>query len=147
MHIKCPERSLRSFLVIITLFAILYIFGFMIQTIFSNLRFRNSIFERIDCGIYEGATNRATFRNKAFAAWSEFNIIGQWHQDMSETEESELEKIDARKTTSIINGTLSCFCESENEKHGFFQTTYGTYNFKAGPDQHLGEKKMVDLGA
>jgi hypothetical protein len=39
---------------------------------------------------------------------------------MSETEESELEKIDARKTTSIINGTLSCFCESENEKHGFF---------------------------
>lgn len=66
---------------------------------------------------------------------------------MSETEEAELEKFDPRRTSSIINGSLSCFCESEYDKHGYFQTTYGSYNFKAGPDNHIGEKKMVELGA
>ena len=66
---------------------------------------------------------------------------------MSETEESELEKVDTRETSSIINGTLSCFCDSEYEKHGYFSTTYGGYNFKSSGASHLGEKKMVGLGA
>ena len=74
MHIKSSEKCARGFLVCLTLLAILYVFGFLVQVLISNMRFQNTMFEKLD-GEYDRAiNNHALFKNKAFAAWSEYNI-------------------------------------------------------------------------
>ena len=116
MHIKSSEKCARGFLVCLTLLAILYVFGFLIQVLISNMRFQNTMFEKLD-GEYDRAfNNHALFKNKAFAAWSEYNIQGQWRADVISGDDQEFEnKIESseRETSSFINGTLAAFCDSE----------------------------------
>lgn len=77
MQIKLSERYVRGFLVFLTLFALLY-FSFLIQVLFSNWRFESQNYEKIDCTEYKTINNKNLFENRAFAAWGEYNIQGQW---------------------------------------------------------------------
>lgn len=81
MHIKLSERYVRGFLVFLTLFAVLY-FSFLIQVLFSNWRFESGNYEKIDCTEYKTINNKNLFENRAFAAWGEYNIQGQWKEDV-----------------------------------------------------------------
>lgn len=125
MHIKTSERCVRGFLVFLTLFALLY-FSFVTQVLFSNFRFENGNYEKMDCTEFKTVNNKNMFENRAFAAWSEYNIQGQWKEDVQESDDSELENIDQdlekNPTSTFINGTLSCFCNAEYEKNGWFST-------------------------
>ena len=127
MQIKISERFVRGFLVFLTLFALLYL-SFLIQVLFSNWRFGNANYEKIDCTEFKTINNKNIFENRAYAAWSEYNMPGQWKEDVQESDDSELETIDqdleSNPTSAFINGTLSCFCNAEYEKSGWFSTVF-----------------------
>lgn len=125
MQIKLSERFVRGFLVFLTLFALVYL-SFLIQVLFSNWRFENGNYEKIDCTEFKTANNKNLFENRAFAAWSEYNIQGQWKEEVQESDDANLEQIDqdleSNPTSTFINGTLSCFCNAEYDKNGWFST-------------------------
>jgi hypothetical protein len=79
------------------------------------------------------------------AAWSDFYIDGNYKDDMISNEESNLEKSnDSRDTTSIINGTLSCFCESELKLHGFWDTTFKDYSYRERHNENASDSKKIN---
>lgn len=95
------------------------------------------MFEKLD-GEYDRAyNNHALFKNKAFAAWSEYNIQGQWRADVISGEDSDFEtriESSTRDTSSFINGTLAAFCDSEYTRIGWWSTTIGSYSYKSKVD-------------
>ena len=119
MQIKLPEKLLRSCLVSIALFALLYLFSFGVQAIFSELRFTNEIFENSGCSTYKAVNNRSIQKNMAFTAWHQYN------KEVSEMQYSVLQP----SAPSFVNGTLACFCNQESNRIGFLSAALGSYGY------------------
>lgn len=50
---------------------------------------------------------------------------------MLESDNSELEQVDrAQDTSSFANGTLTCFCDAEYARDGWYATTFTDYGYK-----------------
>lgn len=79
------------------------------------------------------------------AAWSDFYIDGNYKDDMISNEESNMDKVDdSRDTASIINGTVSCFCESEYKTNGLWDTTFKDYSYRVRHNENASEIKKTD---
>ena len=131
MQIKSSERMVRGFLVCLTLLGLLYI-SFLIQVLVSDWRFENARFERIDCGPYKQLNTRSIFQNKAYGAWTEYSVAGQWRADLLDSGNWELEQQadDSLETSPFANGTLACFCDAEQARSGWYTATFADYGYK-----------------
>jgi len=68
----------------------------------------------------------------AFAAWSEYNIDGQFKKDAIASDDSMLEPLqNTMQTSSLINGSLSCFCEQQVGQNGWVNTAFKRYEYKS----------------
>jgi len=51
---------------------------------------------------------------------------------MEENESASVEQVgQPQGAASVVNGTLSCFCEAEWAKEGWSKSAFGTYGFKS----------------
>jgi hypothetical protein len=124
MQIKGPEQSVRCFLVSLTLIAIIYV-SFLIQVNFASWKFNSGIYESLDCAAEHQGVNRTQMQSMAFSTWSEYNVNGQFRQDVMASEESQLEPANSiQESSSLINGTLACFCDQEVQQRGWLTTVF-----------------------
>lgn len=75
MQIKGPEQTVRCFLVILTLLAVIYA-SFLIQVSFASWKFNNAIFEKIDCSAQHQGQNRSQIQTMAYSTWNDYYQSG-----------------------------------------------------------------------
>lgn len=103
------------------------------------------MYEKIDGDEDKASTNHALFRNKAFAAWSEFNVQGQWRANVLSGDEDI--KDSTKDTSTFINGTLAAFCDAEESRRGWYATTFGSYAYRSRTGTTLrGSARLDALG-
>jgi len=96
----------RGLLVLLSLMFLLY-FSFLLQVVLNDYRFENKSFEKIDCG--EISDSKSVYQTKAYTTWSDFFISDQYRYNLRQPDELE----SSSTTTSLVNGTLSCFCDQQ----------------------------------
>lgn len=112
---------MRSLMVYSFILAFLYLVSFQSQVLLSELRFANRNYEQASCNAFKQLPNRSTQRNIAFSAWSEYHI------QANDFDGSQLAK--QVRTTSYVNGSLSCFCDLETSRQGWLPTAFMDYAY------------------
>ena len=130
MQIKSAEQGVRCFFVVLTLVCLIY-FSFLIQANFAAWKFNTAIFESIDCQAQHQGTNRTQMQSMAFSTWSDYNMEGQFKKDiMKQKDDLDLEPPNAvADSTSLVNGTLACFCDAETDRIGWLNTVFQRYKY------------------
>jgi hypothetical protein len=117
MQIKTNEKMVRGSLVLMSLLTMLY-FSYLLQVMLNDSRFENKSFEKINCNSI--SDSRSIEQMKAYSTWSDYFVKDKINDAVFQPDEL----VSSQNTASIVNGTLSCFCNQQMKKRGWYKTTW-----------------------